>query len=208
MMPYDAHYRRADGMMWSDKRFGMVQINRRTFFGSLDVVGNLTNICGGRMNQRKFELQAYVGPTVMWLGDQENTVAASEPVYEGGYNSSGSFEDVKYWYFGVNGGVKLSYPLGKKGFSVFFNPEVFFIAQQSEYDIKGFNTVSIGDKLHLYESINFGLQYKIGKLRRAPETVKRIHESHDSRYKSRQLRAVEKYNAKYAKKIAKQHKKR
>lgn len=206
-MPYNAFYKRADGMMWSEGRYGMVIINRRTFFGSLDFVGNLTNLCGGRMNQRKFELQAYIGPTVMWLGDQDNEMASSEPVFEGGYNKAVNFEDTKYWYFGVNGGIKLSYPIGKKGFSVFFNPEVYFIAQNSEYDIRGFNTVSITDKLHLYESLNFGLQYKIGKLRRAPETVKRIHEKHDNRYRSRQLRAVEKYNTKYAKKLAKQHKK-
>ena len=82
------------------------------------------------------------------------------------------------------------------------------MAQKSEYDIKGFNTISITDKLHLYESLNFGLQYKIGSLRRDPAKVKALHERHDNRYKSRQLRMVEKYNAKYAKKVAKQHKKK
>ena len=195
-------------MMWSEGHNGLVKVNRNTLFGALDIEANLMNLCAGRMNKRKFELHAYVGPAIMWLGSQKNTVASSEPVAPGGKNVAIDFEEEKNWYFGVNGGFKLAYPIGKKGISVFFNPEVYFIAQNEMYDIRGFNTVSITDRLHMYESLNIGVQYKIGKLRRDPKVVKAIHERHDARYKSRQLRAVEKYNAKYAKRIAKQHKKK
>lgn len=208
LMPYYAHYVREDGMMWSEGHNGLVKVNRNTLFGALDIEANLMNLCAGRMNKRKFELHAYVGPAIMWLGSQKNTVASSEPVAPGGKNVAIEFEEEKNWYFGVNGGFKLAYPIGKKGISVFFNPEVYFIAQNEMYDIRGFNTVSITDRLHMYESLNIGVQYKIGKLRRDPKVVKAIHERHDARYKSRQLRAVEKYNAKYAKRIAKQHKKK
>ena len=208
LLPYNAHYRREDGSMWSTGRNGLVKVNRRNVFGALTAEANLMNLCAGRMNKRKFELHAYVGPAFMWLASQEYSVATSEPAFDGGYNSSPQFDDTDHWYIGVNGGFKLAYPIGKKGVSVFFNPEVYFMAQNEMYDIRGFNTVSITDKLHLYESLNFGVQYKIGKLRRDPKTVKAIHDRHDNRYRSRQLRAVEKYNAKYAKRIAKQHKKR
>lgn len=207
-LPYNAHYRMDNGVMWSKGRTGLVQVDRQVFFGALAFEGNLMNLCAGRMNKRKFEMHAYVGPAFMWLSGVKFKVASSEPVFDGGYNSAHQFQDDKNWYFGVNGGFKLAYPLGKKGFSLFFNPEVYFMAQKSEYDIKGFNTISITDKLHLYESLNFGLQYKIGSLRRDPAKVKALHERHDNRYKSRQLRMVEKYNAKYAKKMAKQHKKK
>jgi len=208
IMPYNSFYKLDNGNYWSDVHYGLCRVDRNIFFGALAIQADMTNLCGGRMNKRKFELDAYVGPAIMWLPEYSFTPEASEPVREGGWNTGGNWTDTKQWYFGVNGGIKLSYPIGKKGFSVFLNPEVYFIAQQKEYDLKGANTVSIIDKLHLYESINIGLQYKVGKMRRDASKVKAIHERHDRRYRSKQLRMIEKYNEKYAKKVAKQHKKK
>ncbi len=168
-------------------------VTRNLLFGSLDYQLNITNLCSGRLQDRKFNIEAYLGPAMMYCLSLDTEY--------------GNPTDDKKYHFGVNGGFKLSFPLGKTGLSLYFNPQVYFINLGNDDDLLGANTIAVYKKNHLFQSINIGLQYKVGSLHRDREFLKNLHAKQDKSWKSRQIKAMAKYQEKYAKKIAKRHRK-
>lgn len=123
-------------------------------FASLNYQANLTNLCSGRFANRRFELEAFAGPA-FGIG----------------------FSDNDKVLFGVNGGMKLNTYVWK-GLSVFLMPSLYLMS--SSAPISGNNTIGMGN-MRLFETLNIGVQYKIGRLRRNAETLrmKRMQRDHE-----------------------------
>ena len=84
--------------------------------------------------------------------------------------------------FGLDAGLKLSAEVWK-GISVFLTPTLYYVGGTST--MPGGNTIG-GGKMHLYETLNIGVQYKIGRLRRSPEVLRSRRMQRDSEWKARQ----------------------
>ena len=151
-------------------------------FTALNYQVSLTNLCSGRLHNRQFELEVYGGPAIGFrLGDSRSI--ASPVAVDGATSTLRPAEDYeKKTLFGLDVGMKLSTQVWK-GISITLSPTVYLMG--STTSIPGGYTVGNG-KMHLYETINLGVQYKIGKLRRNPELLRKKRQQSDARWKARQ----------------------
>lgn len=138
----------------------------RGVFASLNYQANLTNLCSGRLQERRFELDAFAGPACGF----------------------GFLDDAKT-LFGLNGGLKLSTHVWK-GFSLFLMPSLYLMG--SSTPIPGSSTIGAGD-MRLFETLNVGLQYKIGKLRRNAEKLRQRRLQSDREWQQRQQQKDREY---------------
>ena len=153
-------------------------------FTALNYQVNLTNLCSGRLHNRRFELEAFAGPAMGFrLGDSHSPASVVD-VDDATHSVSPAFHDERKTLFGLDAGMKLSSHVWK-GISVFLTPTVYFMGSTS--GIPGGYTVGSG-KMHLYETLNLGVQYKIGKLRRNPELLRKKRKQSDAQWKARQER--------------------
>lgn len=153
-------------------------------FTALNYQVNLTNLCSGRLHNRRFELEAFAGPAMGFRLGDSHSPASVVAVDDATHSVSPAFHDERKTLFGLDAGMKLSSHVWK-GISVFLTPTVYFMGSTS--GIPGGYTVGSG-KMHLYETLNLGVQYKIGKLRRNPEVLRQKRKQSDAEWKARQER--------------------
>lgn len=184
------------GVTTNTTRNGLIDYNRKLLLGSLNYEVSLTNLCSGRFHDRLFELEAFAGPAVGYMLKTDRTVNPMEPMAEGQHALFPAAQDEKKMMMGLDFGFKLSTHIWK-GISVYLTPTMYFLNKKGGFE--GLHTVSFGD-MHLYQTINLGVQYKVGKLRRNPEMVKRIHLRQDRDWNNKQLEKERKWAEKQLKK--------
>ncbi len=163
----------------------LIGMRHNLLFTSLNYEVSLTNLTSGRFLDRPFELEAYIGPAIGWRVKTYHSVLRGQA--DESMRSELSAErdaDAKKLFYGFDVGMKLSYNLGS-GFTAFFSPTLYLM--DSKASLRGVNTVGIGD-LHMYQSLNLGVQYKIGSLHRNPEVMRRKHAAADRKWRLKQLK--------------------
>ena len=151
-------------------------------FTALNYQVNLTNLCSGRLHNRRFELEAFVGPAMGFCLGDSHSPASVVAVDDATHSVSPAFHDERKTLFGLDAGMKLSSHVWK-GISITLSPTVYLMGSTTR--IPGGYTVGSG-KMHLYETLNLGVQYKIGKLRRNPELLRKKRKQSDAEWKARQ----------------------
>lgn len=148
----------------------------RLIIPSLNYEVSLTNLCSGRYVNSRIELEAFAG-------------VAAGIVYRPVANENSVL-------MGIDGGLKLSAYIWK-GISAFITPTVYFLHNKQK--IANLNTESVAG-FRLYQTLNVGLQYKIGKLRINPTFMKRFNIRQDKSWAKRQMKAERAFAEKLAKK--------
>lgn len=161
-------------------------------FSSLNYQVSLTNLCGGRLRNRRFELEAFAGPAFGFRLNDNYTLASAVPSANTSHTVVPNVNDEKKTLFGFDIGLKLSTHVWK-GVSVFFTPTVYLMGSTSP--IPGSSTVGSGN-MRAFETLNFGVQYKIGKLRRNPEAMRRRRMQRDSDWNTLQIQKGREYENK------------
>lgn len=144
--------------------------SRKNVFAALDYSISLSNLCTGRIRERRFELEAFAGPALGFMGGGTQN-ERSKPMA------------------GANLGFKLSAHIWN-GISAFITPTAYLL--YSKNDIPGANTLNI-DGMRFYQTLNVGIQYKVGKLRFNPIVTKYKRIDSDRNWKKRQEAAERKY---------------
>lgn len=158
---------------------------------------NLTTLCSGRYQKRRFELEAYIGPAIGFrTGDTYSPASADMTV-----DHSPANRYKKETMMGLDGGLKLTSQIGK-GFSLFLSPTFYFMG--NALSIPGTTTVGEGS-MRMFETMNIGVQYKIGKLRRNPETVRKQRMRTDRDWTVKQKEKERRQEKKQQERIAKRH---
>ncbi|MBO7052344.1 MAG: hypothetical protein J6W24_06745 [Prevotella sp.] len=155
-----------DGRSIADNNNGLFKVQNRLLIGALNYEVSLTNLCSGRLRGRKFELEGFIGPAVGYLVDQKATYAGIND-YTGSDVKANLVKNDDVM-IGADAGLKLTTYVGK-GFSIFFTPTIYLLNTKNE--LISSNTVGAG-KFRLYETLNLGVQYKVGKFRLNPEKAK------------------------------------
>lgn len=199
LLGYNDRFTTPEGKTSNVSRTGIWNLERKMLFGSLNYEVSLTNLCSGRFLNRKLELEAFAGPAVGVILKTKASINPAEPMDAGEHLVSTNYEDSKSPMVGADLGFKLSMHIWK-GISAFLTPTTYLLYKKDP--IPGLNTVSLGD-FHIYQTLNLGLQYKIGKLRRNQVVVRRIHRRQDHNWKVKQIEAEHKYAEKLAKMQAK-----
>ena len=195
-----------DGRSLADNNNGLFKVQNRLLIGALNYEVSLTNLCSGRLRGRKFELEGFIGPAIGYIVDQKATYAGINDY--SGKNVEAQYEKNKDVMIGADAGLKLTTYLGK-GFSVFFTPTIYLLNTKNE--LIGANTVGAG-KFRLYETLNLGVQYKIGKFRLNPIKSKERRLRRQKEWTNKQIEKTrayqEKQQAKFDKRRAKYEKRR
>lgn len=162
---------------------------------------NLTNLCGGRLHNRRFELSAYGGPAIgLRLSDTQTLEGGTAAATTAAALSQRIDEDSKTMV-GFDAGLMLTAHLGK-GISAFFSPTLYYLSN-GKY-LPGNNTVGKG-AMRLYETLNVGISYKIGSLRRNVEVLRRQRREKDREWKQRQLLKEQQTETRRLERIKKRH---
>ena len=170
-----------DGKPLLDNSNGLFKVQNRLLIGALNYEVSLTNLCSGRLRGRKFELEGFIGPAVGYLVDQKTTYAGINDYT--GRDVRATITKNKDVMIGADAGLKLSAYVGK-GFSVFFTPTIYLLNTKNE--LVSSNTVGAG-KFRLYETLNLGVQYKVGKFRLNPEKSKVRRLRHQREWTNKQI---------------------
>lgn len=127
--------------------------NHRYYFGfvSFNYMVNLTNLCNGYRPGRRFELEAYVGPTCNMLFGETATLDSNERLQEG-HECRLNNEAKTATKFGFNAGLKLNAHITPR-IDAFFSPTIYALRNVG---IDGVNFT----KLRHIETLNVGVQYK------------------------------------------------
>lgn len=158
---------------------------------------NLTTLCSGRYQNRRFELEAFGGPAMGFrTGDSYTPAFSAQSMV---YSPEGRYE--KKTMAGFDAGIKLTSQVGK-GFTLFLCPTVYFMGNATS--IPGTVTVGQGS-MRMFETMNLGIQYKIGKLRRNQETVRRQRMKTDRNWAAKQKLKERQQEEKRQERIAKRH---
>ena len=104
---------------------------------------------------------------------------------------------------GFDAGLKLSTHVWK-GLSVFISPTLYMLGGAS---LPGCGTVKIGG-LSMYETLNLGVQYKIGHLRRNQERLRQLRMARDHDWRDRQLHKERERDERQKAKIEERHRQR
>lgn len=166
-------------------------------FTALNYEANLTNLCSGRFHNRRFDLEVYGGPALGFrTGDNFTLVNSS---VKPAYSEPDGYE--KKTMIGFDAGLKLTSQIGK-GFSIFLSPTLYFMG--NALSIPGTTTVGSGS-MRMFETINLGVQYKIGKLRRNQEAVRRQRRQRDHDWNARQKQLEQKSEEQRKARVAARH---
>lgn len=166
-------------------------------FTALNYEVNLTNLCSGRYHDRRFELEAYAGPAMGFrTGDRYSLASSATQVTR--FNPA---HYPKKTMAGFDIGMKLTSQIGK-GFALFLSPTVYFMG--NALTIPGTTTIGEGS-MRMFETITLGVQYKIGKLRRNPETVRRQRMKTDHEWSVKQKQKEQQMEEKRKARIAARH---
>lgn len=127
--------------------------NHRYYFGfvSFNYMVNLTNLCNGYRPGRRFELEAYVGPTCNMLFGETATLDSNERLQEG-HECRLNNEAKTATKFGFNAGLKLNAHITPR-IDAFFSPTIYALRN---FGLDGVNFT----KLRHIETLNVGVQYK------------------------------------------------
>ena len=164
---------------------GLFDINRRLLIGAVNYEVSLTNLCSGRIRSRKVELEGFIGPAVGFVVSQKTKYSG---VFGGdysakGYSTSASIAENKKMMLGADAGLKLSAHIWN-GISVFLTPTIYVL--HTKDDLVGANTVGVG-KFRLYETINLGVQYKLGKFSFNPVKTKNRRLRSEDNWRRKQI---------------------
>lgn len=136
----------------SSRRTGLW--NHRYYFGfmSFDYMVNMTNLCAGYRPGRRFEFEAYVGPTLNILFGESASLDDSERMEDGHeYRLNKRVETTAK--FGLNAGLKLTAHVTPR-IDAFFSPTIYAMRHLG---ISGINFI----KLRHIETLNVGVQYNL-----------------------------------------------
>lgn len=167
---------------------------------------NLTNLCSGRYSSRRFELEAYGGFALGFRTGDSYSIAMSATTAD---NAAAITVPLTSRYpqktmSGFDAGIKLTSPIGK-GFALYLSPTIYFMGNAQ--NIPGTTTIGEGS-MHMFETLNLGVQYKIGKLRRNPETVRRERMKSDKTWSERQKQKETQREEQRKARVAARHSKR
>lgn len=166
-------------------------------FTALNYEVNLTTLCSGRYHNRRFELEAYGGPALGFRTGDSYSLASS--AQGNAYSPEKRYE--KKTMVGFDAGVKLTSQIGK-GFALFISPTLYFMGNATT--IPGTTTVG-QSTMRMFETLNLGVQYKIGKLRRNQETVRKQRMKTDRNWTAKQKEKERQLEQKRQERIAKRH---
>ena len=165
---------------------------------SLDYEISLTNLLAGRLVNRRIEVEGFIGPSVAFTLKKDKTATkGSSSATELGY--MGKSESNKNIYAGANAGLKISYHIWN-GIYATLTPTIYVLSNFPAYS--GFSTIGVS-RLHFVQTLNLGVQYKIGRLSRNKEVQRRHQREKDAKWKARQIEKIEKAEAKQEAKRAK-----
>lgn len=173
------------------------ETDTRLLVTALNYQVSLTNLCSGRINNRRFELEAYAGPVIAFT-----TKESLSPV-TGTAASAPEAIDSKKSRMGFDIGLKLSTNVWK-GLSVFMSPTVYMLGGTS---LPGCSTAGMGG-MSMYETLNLGVQYKIGHLRRNHERLRQRRMARDRDWRDRQLHKERERDERQKAKIEERHRQR
>lgn len=152
-------------------------VENNLLIASLDYEISVTNFLSGILRHRWCELEAFAGPSVGYVVSRK------------GFPSSYYPDNGLKW--GFNGGFKLSKHIWN-GISFVVMPEVYFLRN---LNMTGITTVGING-FNFFQTVNFGLQYKIGSVHRNAARVRTQQLQSDSRWAERQQKSIRKAEAK------------
>lgn len=151
----------------------VLNVENDLLVGNLNYEVSVTNLLSGILRHRWCELEAFVGPSIAYVVNRK------------GFPSSYIPDNGVKW--GFNGGFKLSKHIWN-GISFVVLPELYFF---KNLNMPGITTVGING-FKMYQSINLGLQYKIGSVHRNAAKVRQQQLHSDSRWAARQQKTLEK----------------
>lgn len=168
---------------------------------SLDYEISLTNLASGHKRYRLFDLEGYAGPTFGFVVSNKETINPNEPIRSNEHTIVAPGNNMKKTMFGMNLGVKLSTQVAK-GLSVVVMPTAYLL----DSDNLG-NTICLFSKMHFYQSLNIGVQYKIGAHKStAAKKQTRFHEK-EHEWNRKLIESNANYQKKMEKKVEKKRKK-
>lgn len=186
-----------------DRSGALWDANSKVLFTALNYQVNLTNLCSGRLHNRRFELEAYAGPALGFRLSNSQSLVAGTPAATTAALLSDRIEAGSKTMFGIDAGLALTTHVWK-GISAVFSPTIYFMGSKSP--IPGSSTVG-GGKMHLYQTLNIGVEYKIGSLRRNPEDLRRRRMQRDNEWKEKQQRKERQAEEKRRARIIERHSK-
>ena len=179
----------------------LIQSSSSHILASLDYEISLTNLLAGRLVNRRLEVEGFIGPTVAFaLKKNAGKQNYNSNLPSIGAKGTGSSYN-KSIYAGGNVGLKISYHIWKGIFAV-LTPTIYLLSDYPSYP--GFSTVGMS-RLHFTQTLNLGVQYKIGHLSLNKEVKRRRQRESDARWKARQIEKMEKEEAKQEEKRAKRN---
>ncbi len=167
----------------------MYNMNRKIAVGALNYEINVTNLCSGRFKERRIELEAFAGFAMGKLYKTKMEYDGMQPISI----------DEKFGMFGGDFGLKLSAHIWN-GISAYLTPTIYALRNKNKAVVRGFSTMSIAD-FGLYQTINVGVQYKIGSLHRNALVVREIHRKQDRTWNSKQLETIREEQRKHDEKV-------
>lgn len=195
-------YTLSDGKKYTTNRNGMWNTNSMMVVASLDYQVSLTNLLSGRLLKRRFELEAFTGPSLGMILNRTATISPDERLKDG-HSAEPNFSDLKKKFnWGWNAGLKLTMPIAK-GFSVVAVPTLYMLDRP---ELPGIHTVGIGE-FRLFETIDIGVQYKLGSLKRNPNKLRIAKARRDKSWTDKQAKRISKNKIKADERSKKRHQK-
>lgn len=179
------HSVRAEGMFLTTKRNKLAYDNKLTscqnnsVIASLDYEVSVTNLLSGILRHRWCELEAFAGPS------------AEFAISSKGCNET---EDTKKVNFGGNFGLKLSKHIWN-GISLVATPTVYFMEDELE-SVNGVHMFGC----RFYQTLNVGVQYKLGSIHRNATKVRMAKLRSNSRWAQKQQKKLQKEEQKLIRK--------
>lgn len=164
------HSVRAEGMYLMTKRnkisgYDLSSCQNNSVIASLNYEVSVTNLLSGILRHRWCELEAFVGPSAEFIINSKN--CTQNP-------------DAKDYNFGGNFGLKLSKHIWN-GISLVATPTVYFLGG----DIESVNAVKMMG-CRFYQTLNLGIQYKLGSVRRNATKVRMAKLRSDAKWAKKQ----------------------
>lgn len=133
------------------KRSGLWNHTYYLGFASIDYDINLTNLLFGYRPGRKFDIEAFAGPTIGYVFGQSGQLSDKELLRAD--HEASLIKGVKRGaQIAANGGIKVSYQLKDK-LGLYVSPQLFCVPK---LDLPGVDLTNA----HLYETLDLGVQYK------------------------------------------------
>lgn len=179
-------------------RKGLWSVESKRIFASLAYQANLTNLFGGKLSDRKVNLDAYIGPAISFKMSDKAVIGPYSVMHDVSNTVTPILPDnASKLRYGFNLGLKLTSHVWK-GISVMVTPTIYGFLQDA--DEMAANSMAFG-KMRFYQTLNVGVQYKVGKLRRNPSTVKKLRLERERNWRDKKAERMTKLQEKRNEKV-------